>query len=53
VYVLPFTSYYTPGTTHLFMFNCDQGAIMRLTTGNSWSQYRDIPAALWPTPNFC
>jgi hypothetical protein len=53
VYVLPYTSSVTPGTTHLFMFNCDNGAIMRLTSNNSWSQYRDIPSSLWPTPNFC
>jgi hypothetical protein len=35
------------------MFNCDNGAIMRLTTGNTWSQYRDIPSSRWPTPGFC
>jgi hypothetical protein len=35
------------------MFNCDNGAVLRLTTDNAWSQYRDIPASLWPTPNFC
>jgi hypothetical protein len=52
VYVLPFTSHVTPGTTHLLMFNCDNGAIMRLTSNNTWSQYRDIPSSLWPTPNF-
>jgi hypothetical protein len=53
VYVLPFTSSVTPGATHLFMFNCDNGAVMRLTSNNTWSQYRDIPASLWPTPGFC
>jgi hypothetical protein len=35
------------------MFNCNNGAIMRLTPGNSWSQYRDIPSSLWPTPGYC
>ncbi|WIA15101.1 hypothetical protein OEZ85_001795 [Tetradesmus obliquus] len=53
VYVLPFTSSVTPGTTHLFMFNCDNGAVMRLSPTNTWSQYRDIPASRWPTPGFC
>ncbi|WIA15098.1 hypothetical protein OEZ85_001792 [Tetradesmus obliquus] len=53
VYVLPYTSSVTPVTTHLFMFNCDNGGVMRLTSNNSWSQYRDIPPGLWPTPNFC
>ncbi|KAF6245560.1 hypothetical protein COO60DRAFT_1655315 [Scenedesmus sp. NREL 46B-D3] len=53
VYVLPFTSSVSPGTTHLFMFNCNNGGVMRLTPGNTWSQYRDIPSALWPTPGFC
>jgi hypothetical protein len=53
VYVLPYTSWFNPGTVHLFMFNCDNGAIMRLTPSNTWSQYRDIPSSLWPTPGFC
>jgi hypothetical protein len=53
VYVLPFKSSTSTGTTHLFMFNCDNGAVMRLTPGNTWSQYRDIPASLWPTPGVC
>jgi hypothetical protein len=35
------------------MFNCDNGAIMRLTSNNTWSQYRDIPSSLWPAANFC
>ncbi|KAF6264287.1 hypothetical protein COO60DRAFT_1698359 [Scenedesmus sp. NREL 46B-D3] len=53
VYVLPYTSYNSPGTAQLFMFNCDNGGVMRLTPGNTWSQYRDIPASRWPTPGFC
>jgi hypothetical protein len=26
---------------------------MCLTSNNSWSQCRDIPSSLWPTPGFC
>jgi hypothetical protein len=53
VYVLPYTSSTSPGITHLFMFNCDNGAVMRLLLDNTWQQYKDIPASLWPTPGYC
>jgi hypothetical protein len=35
------------------MFNCDNGAVMRLLTDNTWQQYKDIPSSLWPTPGYC
>lgn len=51
VYTLPYAG--AGGATQLFMFNCDNGAVLNLAPDNTWSQYRDIPASLWPTPNFC
>jgi hypothetical protein len=35
------------------MFNCDNGAVMRLLPDNTWQQYRDIPPILWPTAYHC
>jgi hypothetical protein len=51
VYALPYPS--SSGATQIFMFNCDNGAVLSLSPDNSWRQYRDIPASLWPTANFC
>ncbi|KAF6264286.1 hypothetical protein COO60DRAFT_1660326 [Scenedesmus sp. NREL 46B-D3] len=53
VYSLPYLSLGSSGTTQVFMFNCDRGAVLNLAPNNTWSEYRDIPSALWPTPGFC
>ncbi|KAF8060520.1 WSC domain-containing protein [Scenedesmus sp. PABB004] len=42
-----------PGITHLFTFNCDGGAVLRLSPSNVWEEYRTIPSSIWPTPYYC